>query len=135
MKEEKAQEAKEDKDKAKDNKAEKEEGKKGKLPLKFAGIKRKSVDIRRSLEVPSSPVPRKSSEVLPKGDREAKEKVDREAADAKDADKGKVVEGAVEDADDLRALVVHDLARLRVPQHGHREPARVSCVMARGGGR
>ncbi|KAL1745243.1 hypothetical protein HDZ31DRAFT_19498, partial [Schizophyllum fasciatum] len=79
---------KEEKEKAKDD------GKKGKGALKFAGIKRKSVDIRRSLDVPSSPVPRKSSEVLPKADRDAKDKADREAAGAKDEDKAKVTEGA-----------------------------------------
>ncbi|KAI5834002.1 hypothetical protein K523DRAFT_323141 [Schizophyllum commune Tattone D] len=92
VKEEKEKEVKEEKDKKEDKDKEGKE-KKGKMPLKFAGIKRKSVDIRRSLEVPSSPVPRKSSEVLPKGDREAKEKVDREASEAKVEDKSEVAEG------------------------------------------
>ena len=36
----------------------------------------------------------------------------------------------VEDADDLRRLVVHDRVLLLVPEHGHGEPARVGGVRA-----
>ncbi|TRM60962.1 hypothetical protein BD626DRAFT_503341 [Schizophyllum amplum] len=92
LKEEQEKKEQEKKEKAKDPKEKKE-----KSALKFVGIKRKSVDLRGSSDVPraSKDVPRKSSEVLPKSERMTPEKMERMTPEKENAEEGnKIAQGA-----------------------------------------